>query len=164
MPKLIDITGQRFGRLLVLERYDGKRWKCVCDCGNITFSDSYQLRHGVTQSCGCLHKELCGDQHRTHGKTRTRLYRIRLKMKERCYRQSNDNFRWYGALGITICEEWLKSYEVFEQWALSHGYDDNLTIDRIDPEKGYCPENCRWVTIQEQQKNRRPRNTVTERR
>lgn len=165
MPPLIDITGQRFGRLTVIERApkEGKtrtRWKCICDCGNITFSDSYQLRKGITQSCGCYHRELCGDQHRKHGYTRTRLYRIYYKMQERCYRPENDNYRWYGALDVTVCDEWLNDFQAFADWALAAGYKENLTIDRIDPEGNYEPSNCRWITIQEQQKNKRKRGTV----
>lgn len=160
MSKLIDITGQKFGRLTVIERYDKKRWKCVCDCGNTTISDSWQLRNGIALSCGCYQREICGDQHRTHGYSKTRLYRIYYKMRERCYRTDNDNYRWYGALGIKVCDEWLNSFQAFKNWSIENGYKDNLTIDRIDPTKNYEPSNCRWVSIQEQQKTRRKRGTI----
>ena len=158
--KLIDLTGQKFGRLTVIERHDKKRWKCQCDCGNITYSDGYQLRKGITKSCGCYQKEAASKTHKIHGLTRTRLYRIFYKMKERCYKPSNDNYKYYGGLGIKICDEWLNDFNAFAQWALSHGYADNLTIDRKDNAKDYCPENCRWITIQEQQRNKRKRGTV----
>lgn len=158
--KLINLTGQKFGRLTVIERHDQKRWKCVCDCGNTTFSDGYQLRHGIAMSCGCYQKESCSAYHKTHGSSKTRLYRIYNKMKERCYRTTNDNYKWYGALGIQVCDEWLNNFETFKEWALSHGYSDNLTIDRIDPTKNYEPSNCRWLTIQDQQKNRRKKGTI----
>lgn len=165
MAKLIDLTGKKFGRLTVIERApkEGKkhtRWKCVCDCGNTTVSDSYQLRHGLVVSCGCYHAEICGDKHRKHGYTKTRLYRIYYKMKERCYRKANDNYKYYGGLGVTVCDEWLKNFNTFAEWAISHGYKDNLTIDRIDPSGNYEPDNCRWITIQEQQNNRRKRGTI----
>lgn len=161
MPKLIDLTGKRFGRLTVIERTKSKGkntvWLCKCDCGKTTTSDGYQLRKGITVSCGCYHAEQCGKQHKKHGFTRTRLYRIYYKMKERCYKPTNDNFKYYGGLGITICEEWLNDFGAFASWAIANGYADNLTIDRKENTKGYSPENCRWITIQEQQKNRRKR-------
>lgn len=160
MGKLIDLTGQKFGRLTVIDRYDQKRWTCKCECGNITHSDGYQLRQGNVKSCGCYQHELCGDQHRTHGFSKTRLYRIYYKMKERCYRPKNDNYKYYGGLGVIICDEWLNDFKRFAEWALSNGYSDNLTIDRIDPSGNYEPSNCRWITIQEQQRNRRKRGTV----
>lgn len=156
MSKLIDLTGRRFGRLTVIEldETNHKRWICKCDCGKTTRSDSLGLRRGWIQSCGCYHRDICGDQHRTHGMAGTRLYRIYNKMKERCYHPKNDNYKWYGGKGVTICKEWLDKPETFISWALSHGYADNLTIDRIDGNKNYEPSNCRWVTIKEQQKNR----------
>lgn len=167
MSKLIDLSGQRFGRLTVLERsHESKcknrqaKWKCLCDCGNITYSGGYELRSGSTISCGCYHIEECGNQHRTHGLSKTRLYRIYCKMKERCYKPNNDNYKYYGGLGITICDEWLNDFAKFAEWAMTNGYEENLTIDRIDNEKGYCPENCRWLTIQDQQKNKRKKGTV----
>jgi hypothetical protein len=81
-------------------------------------------------------------------------------MKERCCRPSNDNYKWYGGSGITICDEWLQSFQAFCDWAMSNGYADHLTIDRADVTGNYCPENCRWITIQEQQKNKRKRGTA----
>lgn len=158
--KLIDITGQRFGRLTVIKRADSRTWYCKCDCGNITKADSYQLRHGITKSCGCFHRELCGDKHRKHGMTRTRLYRIFYKMHERCYRTTNDNYKYYGGLGVKVCDEWFHNFENFKEWSLQNGYNDELTLDRINPAGNYEPSNCRWATWKQQCENRRKRGTV----
>ena len=81
-------------------------------------------------------------------------------MKERCYRPSNDNYKYYGALVITICDEWLNDFDAFANWSMANGYSEIFTIDRKDNAKGYSPDNCRWITIQDQQKNKRKRGTV----
>ncbi len=168
MPALIDLTGQKFGRLTVIERHERPKerrsreafWLCKCDCGNESTLSGYELRSGNTKSCGCYHKAITSKIHKKHGYCGTRLYRIYYKMKERCYKPSNDNYKYYGGLGITICDEWLNNFQAFADWAMSHGYADNLTIDRINNEGNYEPSNCRWITIQEQQRNKRKRGTV----
>lgn len=164
MSKLIDLTGQRFGRLVVVERVgtDGRypTWLCKCDCGNTIITRGTHLRRGDTQSCGCLHRETF--IHKTHGGKCSRLYSIWRGMKTRCYNKNFAQYHNYGGRGITICAEWLHDFETFYDWAISHGYRDDLTIDRIDNDKGYSPENCRWVTIKAQQKNRRNNRGETE--
>ena len=98
---------------------------------------------------------------RSHGYTGTRLYRTWCNMKGRCYRKSMKRYERYGGRGITVCKEWKDSFEIFKEWALSNGYSDNLTLDRIDNNGNYCPENCRWITNKEQQSNKSDNHLIT---
>ena len=165
----IDLTGQRFGRLVVVSRAESKgnmtRWNCVCDCGNETVVYSNNLRRGYTQSCGCYRHEFELERlskkkthGESHGKNKTRLYGIWSGMITRCFNEKSKRYEDYGGRGITVCDEWLNSFEAFRDWALSHGYSDELTIDRIDVNGNYCPENCKWATMAEQNKNKRAVN------
>ena len=154
-----DITNQKFGRLTAI-RYLGKsKWECKCDCGNIVDIFGEHLRRGHTKSCGCLLKEIASnktiERNTTHNKSKTRLYRIYSNMKSRCYNKQHSAYQNYGGRGINICDEWLNSFVVFYDWAMDNGYQDDLSIDRIDNNKGYSPDNCHWATSKQQCNNTR---------
>lgn len=163
--KAIDLTGQRFGRLNVIslspKRSGGHlHWICGCECGNTITVLGYNLRNGNTKSCGCLQKEIAAKRQYKHGQTGSRLFVAWVHMKQRCSNPNDHAYNYYGGRGIKVCDEWANDFQAFQDWAMSHGYSDKLTIDRIDVNGDYCPENCRWITIQEQQKNKRDNTTV----
>lgn len=158
--KNADITGQRFGRLVVLGQApagpNGRtRWRCSCDCGaEVVVGSAYHLKSGNTRSCGCLHKDSARERHLLHGGKGTRLYNIWKNARQRCRNPKSPDFYLYGARGVRFSTEW-DDFSAFRDWALSHGYTDELTLDRIDPDSDYSPENCRWATWLEQRHNQR---------
>ena len=164
-----DLAGLRFGRLTVLRLDDSKpdnpmHWVCKCDCGNIKSIVGASLKNGNTKSCGCLQKEKAASQgasSKIHGKSKTRLYRVWRGMKSRVFDKNSTKYDIYGGRGIQMCDEWKNSFEAFYQWATETGYNDNLTIDRIDNNVGYNPQNCKWSTAKEQSRNRRSNIDIT---
>lgn len=168
--------GMKFGRLTIIgferieqEYYNTRtarwNWICRCDCGNIISAVPSTVRNGHTQSCGCYKRDMTVEYNKkakiVHGGRGDRLYHIWRGMKQRCHSETCKNYEQWGARGIAVCAEWREDYAAFRSWALSNGYSDDLSIDRIDVNGNYCPENCRWATATEQARNKR-NNTYVE--
>lgn len=174
--KIQSMIGRVFGRLTVIEQAEDhivpsngerkRKYKCLCECGNYTTVFEGSLLRGITKSCGCLGRELTAERARnsaTHGATRNktyeRLYRVWHGIIERCEDPKNSHYSMYGARGIKMCDEWRNNYAIFREWALANGYDKDApygkcTIDRIDIDGDYCPENCRWTDLNTQARNK----------
>lgn len=158
-----NLEGQKFGRWTVLKQNldtNSKHmysWICRCDCGNIGIVSTYSLLHKTSTSCGCYHKELCIKQNTTHKMSKKRIYRLYYNIRNRCCSLNNKRYKDYGGRGIKVCDEWLgeKGFENFYKWSLENNYADNLTIDRINNDGNYEPNNCRWVTKDVQYTNKR---------
>lgn len=171
MKTIILKEGERFGRLTIIREVEPKKYGkrgnirqflCKCDCGNETIVGMNNLRNGVTRSCGCLRRELnrgfiedCLDK-----PLQSRLHNIWLAMRNRCNNKKGKDYRNYTLKGITVCDEW-KDFNVFFNWAINNGYAPNLSLDRIDNDKGYSPQNCRWATQKEQMNNVRYNRILT---
>lgn len=167
MSKAIDLTGKRFGRLMVIKRVGTRHreclWECKCDCGKSIDTISSNLRTGHTKSCGCLVMERTKETNTKHGLYGTRIHGIYTNMKTRCYNPKYYLFHRYGGRGISVCDEWLgeNGLKNFYNWSMNNGYSEHMSIDRIDNDKGYRPDNCRWVSMKQQQNNRTNNRIIT---
>ncbi|MBQ0113389.1 MAG: hypothetical protein KBT03_09690 [Bacteroidales bacterium] len=159
MGNYVDLTGRTFGKLTVIkdcgwsDKSRNRIWECKCECGNTTKALYSNLVKGRTKSCGCA-KPI----HYKHGLWNSRIHGILSNMKQRCYNKNCIEYKHYGYRGIKICDEWMdkeNGFKNFIDWSFANGYKENLTIDRIDNDKGYYPENCRWTTYKEQRENSR---------
>ena len=163
--KIKNLINQKFNMLLVLEKYGRKNnrviWKCRCECGNITYLPTFALTGNHTKSCGCLKGDNFCHIRQNHKLTNTRLYSILIDIKKRCY---NSNFKYYcnyGGRGITICDNWKNDFLAFYNWSMKNGYQENLSIDRINNDGNYEPSNCRWVDRITQGNNKRNNHFLT---
>ena len=162
MKEAIDMTGEKHGRLTVVERAGTNKdnratWRCICDCGNQVTKSRPYINRSSNPSCGCAFKEMVakrGKNNKTHGDTDSRLYTIWKGMRYRCKNKEDAAYEYYGGRGIDVVDEWNDSYRVFKEWAEANGYSEELSIDRVDNDKGYSPENCRWTDITTQNRNR----------
>lgn len=176
--KINNMIGKKFGKLKVISLHHTKQkysknkgvkvkdgfayyYECECECGNVCVVEKYKLKSGHTKSCGCLKKEKISNLNYKHGMEKSRLYHIWQGVKRRCLNSNEIGYKDYGAKGITICDEWKNNSSIFIEWALNNGYNDSLTIDRIDNTKGYNPENCRWSTPAQQARNTKTNHLIT---
>lgn len=173
MPTFKDISGNRFGLLTakkpIITRNSKRtriKWECQCDCGNTIIVTSSNLTTGHTKSCGCLNSQKTSERNKVikvvHNGINDRLYEVWKSMKKRCSNPNDKSYKNYGGRGIKVCKEWRENYLLFRDWAYANGYDENApfgqcTIDRIDVNGNYEPSNCRWISNEEQQKNKRNR-------
>ncbi len=160
MPPIIDLTGQRFGKLMVI-KFLGRlnyhsMYHCACDCGGMAVATSNNLRRNHTTSCGCQssRKDFGRRTTFTHGKRNHPLYESWLGMRNRCYWPQHNRFEHYGGKGIKVCDEWRDDFEVFYKWGIANGWKKGLQIDRKENDKDYCPDNCKFSTVKQQARNR----------
>lgn len=159
-----ELIGKKIGHLTIMDfiKKDSHRHvfvKCLCECGNFVIKRLDQLNDN--SSCGCFKSKIISINSTKHGFHGSDLYNRYYGIKNRCYNKNNKYYFNYGGRGITMCDEWKNDFIKFKNWALENGFEEHLTIDRIDNNKGYFPENCRWVTKQKQDRNKRSNKNFT---
>ena len=164
----LELKDQKFGMLTVIKESEKRfakcrsiLWECKCECGNTAIVSGTNLKTGNTKSCGCITKERITNLNYNHGLSRKRVYRILISMKTRCYNKKVNEYKEYGGRGIIVCADWLNDFMNFYNWSMKNGYSDTLSIDRIDNDGNYEPNNCRWATMKEQSNNNRHNRFIT---
>ena len=158
--------GDKYGKLTILEETNKRLnrsviYKCKCDCGNTIETTSTRLKLGLKKSCGCYQKERASESNKTHGMSNTKLFMVWSDMVSRCNRSTHHAYNYYGGRCIRVCDEWQNDFMNFYNWATNNGYKEGLTIDRINNDGNYEPNNCRWVTMRIQCDNKRkPKSTL----
>lgn len=171
MSAFIDLTGKTYNCWTVLSfdnehsTRDHKRWICKCKCGIVRSVDRANLVNGISKSCGCYSRERARNRRNAHHESKTRLYKVWVNMRKRCRNPHDKSYLRYGGRGIKVCDEW-NDYLVFKAWAMSTGYDESAaygecTLDRINVNGGYSPDNCRWISTAQQSYNRRSNHRIT---
>ena len=165
MSTKLDVKqGDKYGLFTILEecseRGKDREFKCLCECGNIKVVRLLDLRRGHAKSCGCYRSKLVTKTNTTHNQSRTKLYSIYHTMKARCSKESDPRYKYYGARGITVCDEW-QIFERFSKWANNNGYTEGLSIERVDVNGNYEPSNCTWIPKADQPKNARSNINIT---
>ena len=159
MPQTRDITGEKYHKLTAIKRVENINgrvtWEFRCDCGNTIYLNKDRVLAGNDHSCGCQKRKQCGSLNYIHGKTDTPLYEIWKSMKQRCCNQNVSNYHNYGGRGIKVCDEWMRDFKAFYDWAITNGWKKGLSIDRINNDGDYSPSNCKWSTRTEQLNNTR---------
>ena len=163
MGKFQDITGQKFGKLTVIKKVENingrTAYLCECECGNKKQIIGKYLKNGSTKTCGC--GKILNPHHKTHGQSNNKIYYVYKNMINRCYNKKNKKYESYGKRGIQVCNEWLQNFENFYNWAINNGYQENLSLDRINNNGNYKPSNCRWVDLYTQANNKRNNHLIT---
>jgi len=163
--KFKDLTNQKFNRLTVLKLAPKQKhkvaWLCKCDCGKTTIVLATNLTGNRTRSCGCLKMEKLLQRSTTHNQRHTKIYEVWKTLKQRCLNPNNKFYFRYGGRGITVCEDWKNNFTSFYEWSMKNGYKEGLSIDRIDNNGNYCPENCRWTDKLTQANNTRTNHYIT---
>lgn len=152
-----NIIGNRYGKWLVIDYAGKNKWKCKCDCGNINDVLRGNLTRGLSRSCGCTIIPINRKRMMTHGYSQEKLYRVYHGIKRRCYNQNSKDFNNYGGRGISMCNEWKEDYMAFRNWAIEHEYQEGKQIDRINNDGNYEPNNCQFIS---QQENTRKKDNV----